>query len=169
MIDWLELLKEQHEIQSDGAKDIRLLLGEPASAADISNLETNFRTTLPAEFHSFYSQYNGAGATYQKKTGDKEDWLFLPAERIKLLSQLDDDWSSELHRSAAEQLLVFIDLGTGDCGGYKLDENGRIDTGSICFFCHERVNFEPNQPPEEFIINLGYGIEGLLKDHEWNW
>ena len=169
MTNWLDLLKSQHEIQSEGAEDIRLLLGDPTSRSDISEIGTNFGLSFPTEFQSFYSEFNGAGATYHKKSGDEEDWLFLPTDRIKRLSELDVDWDSDLHKNAAERLIVFIDLGTGDCGGYQLNENGSIGSDSICFFCHARINFEPLQPPEEFIIDLGYGIEGLLKDHEWNW
>ena len=163
--NWKRLLEEQHNVSIDGDESISLLTGPPASGESLDLLEKKFGVDFPDEFRSFYSQHNGYGQTYERDGSVEKDWLILPMERMTTFDTLSD-WKTEAHREAAKKLLVIIDFGTGDVAGYKLNESGGIISSELHVFSHERIDFDPNQNPQEFIFQYWDGIAHFLAD-EW--
>ena len=169
MTEWKDLMTAQHDVSCDGSDEFQLLTGSPVNSKEIAQLEQKYSVIVPNEFKEFYSRFDGYGTSYEKHGDTKNDWLILPIERIRLLSEISENWKSELHRTAAERLLVIIDFETGDCAGYKLNDAGEIGSQKLYIFAHERRDATPNQDVDEFIFEYWDGIEAFLKDHEWAW
>ena len=169
MQKWTKLISTQFETLADGAPEIRCLLGNPASERDIDNAERRLNVKFPAEFRSLYSTHNGFGSAYDEDSNEIQDWLGLPLNQIRRLVDVDADWESPAHKKAAEQFLVVIDFKTGDFAGYKLNSEGQIIGDQLLIFTHERLDFTPEQAPNEFIFEHWPSLEAFLEDLLWDW
>lgn len=156
MNSWYTLVSKFHAQDNSDCPE-SLVLGDSNSLSDIAKIETRIGYTLPKEFKSFYTEYDGFGTNSEEGT----DWFITPIESIQSTTDEARDWFAETHPDLAKRFVAFIDWGCGDYCGYLFTDDGDALDG-IYTFEHESYEFEDDQDWAEFIQPLDSSLKDFL-------
>lgn len=158
MTEWNKSIIAFHNLDYADDPD-SLVLGSPASAASIAEFEKAIGYSMPEEFKTLYSEYDGFGTTGEGEV----DWFFLPLAKLPALASEVRDSFHETHPQIAKRFVPFADWGNGDASGYLFSESGVPELG-IFIFEHESYNFEENQDWREFLFPVDESIHDFLNE-----
>lgn len=158
MSEWRPLITGFYKIDHADDPD-SLELGQPATANDFDSLDKALGLKMPAEFRSFYGEFNGFGT---KRDGET-DWFFVPISDIPKFTARIRDWFEETHPEIAKRYVAVVDWGNGDSSGYLFSEAGEPLEGFFIFE-HESYEFEADQDWREFMIPVDSSIRGFLTE-----
>ena len=157
-MDWQGLITRK--FNSDPCDGAEMKFGAPATDEELAQVERQFGFSLPDEFRSLYSAYNGYGVVFDNKP-DEIYWEFRPLQDLERFISECRDWIASTHSSVSLRFFPFYDSSTGDSAGYLLDENSMLLSG-IYDFHHERYDFDEAQDYNEFIVPAAETIASYL-------
>lgn len=158
MSDWRKIIVAFHKLDNTDNPD-SLVLGSPATAVSIAEFEKTVGYSMPEEFKTLYSEYDGFGTT---REGEVE-WFFLPLSKLPGHATEVRDWFQETHPEIAKRFVPFVDWGSGDASGYLFSESGVPEPG-VFMFEHESYEFEKDQDWREFLIPVDGSIRAFLTE-----
>lgn len=158
MSEWHKNIADFHKLDNADDPD-SLVLGSPATATSIVEFEKAVGYSMPEEFKSLYSEYDGFGTT---RNGEV-DWFFLPISKLADHATAVRDWFQETHPEIAKRFVPFVDWGNGDASGYVFSESGAPEPG-IFMFEHENYEFEEDQDWREFLVPVDASIRAFLTE-----
>lgn len=103
MSEWHKNIVAFHKLDNADDPD-SLVLGSPANAAAIAVFEKTVGYSMPEEFKTLYSEYDGFGTTRKGEV----DWFFLPLSKLPGHATEVRDGFQETHPEIAKRFVPSI-------------------------------------------------------------